>query len=142
MAEARSTGSLLVPNVQALAETCNGTDGQVPGRYLIVDAGSETEKVVADRASAIPIIDLRRLLDPRSSPEECAKLGSACHDWGFFQLINHGLPDEVIGNLMRDVAEFLKLPLEAKKEWSKQHDSVEGYGQAFAVSERVYVVRL
>jgi len=36
---------------------------------------------------------------------------------------------------MRDVAESLKLPLEAKKEWSKQHDSVEGYGQAFAVSE-------
>ena len=89
MAEARSTGSLPVPNVQALAETCNGTDGQVPERYLIVDAGSETEKVVADSASAIPIIDLRRLLDPRSSPEECAKLGSACHDWGFFQVSMH-----------------------------------------------------
>ena len=50
------------------------------------------------------------------------------------QLINHGVPDDVIGNLMRDVAEFFDLPLEAKKECAQQVDSLEGYGQSFVVS--------
>ena len=36
---------------------------------------------------------------------------------------------------MRDVAEFFDLPLEAKKEWAQRPDSVQGYGQAFVVSE-------
>ncbi|ONL98235.1 Protein SRG1 [Zea mays] len=76
-----------------------------------------------------------RLLDPESSEEETAKLASACLDWGFFQLINHGIPDEVTGNLMNDVAGFFGQPLDAKKECAQQADSLEGYGQAFVVSE-------
>jgi len=51
------------------------------------------------------------------------------------QLINHGVPDEVIANLMKDVVGFFKQPLEAKKECAQQADSLEGYGQAFVVSE-------
>jgi isopenicillin N synthase-like dioxygenase len=51
------------------------------------------------------------------------------------QLINHGVPDEVIRNLMSDVAGFFEQPLEAKKECSQQADSLEGYGQAFVVSD-------
>jgi len=51
------------------------------------------------------------------------------------QLINHGVPDEVIANLKKDVVGFFKQPLEAKKECAQQADSLEGYGQAFVVSE-------
>ena len=51
------------------------------------------------------------------------------------QLINHGVPDEVIANLMKDVVGFLKQPLESKKECAQQAGSLEGYGQAFVVSE-------
>ena len=50
------------------------------------------------------------------------------------QLINHGLPEEVTGNLMDDVVEFFKQPLE-DKECSQQAGSLEGYGQAFVVSD-------
>ena len=39
-----------------------------------------------DSTCAIPVIDLRKLFDPESSEEECAKLGSACLNWGFFQV--------------------------------------------------------
>ncbi|CAN6300860.1 unnamed protein product [Urochloa humidicola] len=137
--QARAVGSLPVANVQVLAEACNAAgvddDQQVPERYLSKDPS--TEEVVAgdDSACAIPVIDLHKLMDPQASEEECAKLVSACHHWGFFQLINHGLPEEVIGNLVNDVEEFFKQPLEDKKECSQQSDSLEGYGQAFVVSE-------
>lgn len=90
MAEARTTGSLPVANVQELAKACNG-DGQVPERYLSKDPTSAEEAVIVagedDGACAIPVIDFHRLLDPRSS-EECTKLASACRHWGFFQACN------------------------------------------------------
>ncbi|KAL6648121.1 hypothetical protein ACP70R_012345 [Stipagrostis hirtigluma subsp. patula] len=136
MAEARKIGSLPVPNVQALAETCNNKpDDQIPERYIRMEVSSEEVIAGDDSTCAIPVIDFAKLLDPRSSEEECLKLGCACQDWGFFQLINHGVPDEVIGNLMSDVVEFFKQPLEAKKACSQLPSSHEGYGQAFVVSD-------
>lgn len=51
------------------------------------------------------------------------------------QLTSHGVPDEVIQDVRRDITEFFKLPLEAKKVHAQLPDSVEGYGQAFAFSE-------
>lgn len=52
------------------------------------------------------------------------------------QLINHGVPDEVISNLKKDIAEFFKLPLETKKAYSQLPNNIEGYGQVFVVSEK------
>ncbi|RCV43825.1 hypothetical protein SETIT_9G324700v2 [Setaria italica] len=136
MAHARATGSLPVANVQELAQACNRSDGQVPERYIRAEANTEEVITGYGSTSAIPIIDLRKLCDPQSSPEECAKLGSACQQWGFFQLINHGVPDEVICNLRKDIAEFFKLPLETKKAYSQLPNSLEGYGQVFVMSEK------
>ncbi|KAL6626305.1 hypothetical protein ACP70R_030031 [Stipagrostis hirtigluma subsp. patula] len=135
MAHAKSGGSLPVPNVQELAQAWNGSGEQVPARYVRTEEAA-AEEIVA--GCAIPVVDLGRLLDPQSSEEEVANLGSACHHWGFFQgmqLINHGVPDEVIRDVRRDVAEFFKLPLEAKKALAQLPDSIEGYGQSFVFSD-------
>ena len=51
------------------------------------------------------------------------------------QLINHGVPDEVIQDVKRDMIEFFKLPLEAKKVHAQVPGGLEGYGQAFVYSE-------
>ena len=86
----RAAGSLPVANVQVLAEACNGgvdeQQQQVPERYLSKDPSSEEVVAGDDGACAIPVIDLRKLQDPQSSEEECAKLASACLNWGFFQV--------------------------------------------------------
>ncbi|TVU31703.1 hypothetical protein EJB05_23401, partial [Eragrostis curvula] len=135
MAHARNTGSLPVGNVQELAKTSNISDEQVPERYIRVEAG--TDEVISryDSTLEIPVIDLSKLCNPQSSYEERARLGSACQQWGFFQLINHGVPEEVICNLRKDISDFFKLPLEAKKAYSQLPNSLEGYGQVFVVSE-------
>ncbi|KAJ1297070.1 hypothetical protein BS78_01G349800 [Paspalum vaginatum] len=140
MAEtAREMGSLPVTNVQALAENFNNNgvddDLQVPQRYLTKEPSAEEVVAGGDSNCVIPVIDLNRLVDPRSSSSECAKLVSACRHWGFFQLINHGVPDQVIGNLKSDVVKFFNQPLEDKEECAQRPGSLEGYGQAFVVSE-------
>ena len=51
------------------------------------------------------------------------------------QLINHGVPEEVIENMKTDTEKFFNLPLEKKKAYAQKPNSVEGYGQAFVQSE-------
>jgi len=83
MAHPKTGGFLPVPNVQALAQTWNSSGELVPDRYV------RTEEAVAEEVvagCALPVVDLGRLLDPRSSVEELANLGSACQHWGYFQV--------------------------------------------------------
>ncbi|KAL6906396.1 hypothetical protein ACP4OV_003997 [Aristida adscensionis] len=129
-------GSLPVSDVQELAETYNRSDNlQVHERYTRVYEGAKEFVDGRDMSAAIPVIDLNKLLNPESSEEEMRKLGSACKQWGFFQLINHSVQDEVIHNLKNDMTEFFKQPLEAKKAYSMVPGNLEGYGQHFVVSE-------
>lgn len=51
------------------------------------------------------------------------------------QLINHRVPEEVIEKMKTDTQEFFKLPLEEKKVYAQLPNNIEGYGQAFVVSE-------
>ena len=85
-------GSLPVPSVQALVEATGGDD--VPPRYLRPDAAEEAVTGDGDGEAQIPIIDHRRLLlELDHGGEESARLHRACQDWGFFQLVNHSVPD-------------------------------------------------
>ncbi|KAF8731683.1 hypothetical protein HU200_015612 [Digitaria exilis] len=111
------------------------SEEEIPERYIRFEETAEEVNGSHDMSSAIPIIDFNKLLDLESSKKECAKLGSACRQWGFFQLINHGVPPEVISNFRNDMTEFFKKPLEEKKVYSMEPGNLEGYGQHFVVSE-------
>ncbi|KAG8052263.1 hypothetical protein GUJ93_ZPchr0001g31311 [Zizania palustris] len=63
--------SLPVPNVQELARACHGTDGEIPDRYVRPEVAADEAIGGRDINSAIPVIDLAKLLDPQSSQEEC-----------------------------------------------------------------------
>lgn len=74
----------------------------------------------------IPIVDLA---DP--DEEDAVRLiANASREWGLFQVVNHGIPSDVISNLQKVGREFFELPLEEKETYSKPigSPSVEGYG--------------
>ncbi|XVF51922.1 hypothetical protein PTKIN_Ptkin04bG0223200 [Pterospermum kingtungense] len=119
-------GSLPVDNVQALASK-NLKD--IPSRYIRPEV--EFDVVSIDESLEIPMIDMSRLGDD----DEQRKLHMACRDWGFFQLINHGVEDGVIERMKIDIQEFFKLPLQEKMACAQLLNNLEGYGQAFVVSE-------
>ncbi|KAK3148714.1 hypothetical protein QOZ80_3AG0207700 [Eleusine coracana subsp. coracana] len=145
-------GSLPVPNVQDLAARIIDDDDQlitVLDRYLRPDVvvSSSSSSSVEDAAAAItdddsswsvPVVDLGRLLldpDELVRKEEAGKLRSACEDWGFFQVVNHGVPAKVMDAMKDDLNRFFKLPLQEKLAVAQEAGGVEGYGQAFVVSE-------
>ncbi|GMH25113.1 hypothetical protein Nepgr_026956 [Nepenthes gracilis] len=74
----------------------------------------------------VPTIDL-------SDPDEERLVGmiaKASSEWGLFQIVNHGIPSEVISNLQKVGKEFFELPQEEKEVYAKPQGSksVEGYG--------------
>ncbi|KAK9094534.1 hypothetical protein Scep_026003 [Stephania cephalantha] len=125
-------GSLPVPNVQDLAQK---ELKEVPDRYVQREA--ESEHIEFEMSDQIPVIDLQKLLhkDPCISSNEMAKFHRACKDWGFFQLINHSVDEELMRKMVCNAEEFFNLPLEEKKAYAQVPESFQGYGQAFVVSE-------
>lgn len=51
------------------------------------------------------------------------------------QIVNHGMPREVMRVMKEAAAEFFDLPLEEKNKFSMPSDDIQGYGHAYVVSE-------
>ncbi|KAK7838455.1 protein srg1 [Quercus suber] len=123
--------SLPVPCVQELAKEALTT---VPPRYVRLD---QDPPFVSDTSSLpkVPVIDMQSLTSKDLMDKEMEKLHHACKHWGFFQLINHGVNTSLLENVKSGIQEFFNLPMEEKKKFSQQTGDIEGFGQAFVVSE-------
>ncbi|CAN1173704.1 2-oxoglutarate-dependent dioxygenase 11 [Linum perenne] len=125
-------GSIAVPNVQQLAS--ESKDDHVPIRYIRPEL--DLDQVSTDGSHQVPVIDMIKLASVgEDADEESSKLHSACRDWGFFQVINHGITEEVIQNMKVDLQVFFNQPLQEKMSCAQLPNGLEGYGQAFVVSE-------
>ncbi|KAJ3706702.1 hypothetical protein LUZ61_010407 [Rhynchospora tenuis] len=125
--------TLPVPNVQALA-TFLDKSSQFPERYVRPEA--KVDQLARTNKVELPVIDFSKLIDPEFSKEEAAKLHLACQEWGFFYLVNHGVPEELMEGLKADTVEFFNKPLEEKMLYKQDNDgTLQGYGQAFVFSE-------
>ncbi|XWS10828.1 hypothetical protein CRYUN_Cryun38cG0031600 [Craigia yunnanensis] len=125
--------SLLVPCVQELAKDTIST---IPPRYLHPDLDlHQTTNFDDSPTLEIPVIDLKSLLGEESMDSELAKLDFACKEWGFFQLVNHGVSSSLVGKTKTEIQDFFNLPMEEKKKFWQFQGEVEGFGQSFVVSE-------
>ncbi|KAK3228210.1 hypothetical protein Dsin_008072 [Dipteronia sinensis] len=82
----------------------------VPSNYIrpIYDRPNLSDVLISSEAS-IPLIDLHQLSGPGRS-HVIKQIGIACQHDGFFQVKNHGIPEEIINNIISIAREFFKLP--------------------------------
>ncbi|PIN11383.1 Iron/ascorbate family oxidoreductase [Handroanthus impetiginosus] len=74
----------------------------------------------------IPVVDFK-VSDEKNLVQT---IFDASSKWGLFQIVNHGIPSEVIGNLQRVGKQFFELSQEEKEAYAKdpESNSIEGYG--------------
>ncbi|WVZ22922.1 hypothetical protein V8G54_001466 [Vigna mungo] len=84
------------------------------------------------QAEKIPVIDLSPITnhavsDPSSIEGLVKEIGSACKEWGFFQVINHGVPITLRQNIEKGSRMFFGQTLEEKRKIRRDENSPMGY---------------
>ncbi|CAN1151701.1 1-aminocyclopropane-1-carboxylate oxidase homolog 1 [Linum perenne] len=64
-----------------------------------------------------PIIDLAMVHDPIKRKETVDQIRNAAESWGFFVIVNHGVPKNIQDEMTTRIKEFFELDLEEKKEF-------------------------
>ncbi|KAL5562513.1 hypothetical protein UlMin_032260 [Ulmus minor] len=95
-------------------------------------------KLSITESEGIPLIDLSAIssveaieeADQASIEELVREIGRACEEWGFFQVINHGVSSETRQKMETAERKFFAQPLEEKVKARKDEESVFGYYDA------------
>src|SRR5579871_2301648 len=66
-------------------------------------------------ADALPIIDVSGLTDGTALPRLAAEIGAACRDVGFFYVVNHGVPKDLVNQAFEQSHSFFALPPSEKQ---------------------------
>lgn len=121
-------------NVPSVRELANGPLATIPDRYM----RSDQEPLIMDNSSSshdIPVINLQCLLAGDSNDPELHKLHSACKEWGFFQLTDHGVSSTLTNNVKLEIKKLFDLSMEEKKKFWQEPGDLQGFGQLFVVSD-------
>ncbi|KMT00550.1 hypothetical protein BVRB_9g218490 [Beta vulgaris subsp. vulgaris] len=73
-------------------------------------------------ANEIPVIDISS-----ASDAVIGEIKEACEKWGFFQVVNHGVPLEIREKVELAARKFFGLPLEEKKKVRRDEENPLGY---------------
>ncbi|XP_041014517.1 2-oxoglutarate-dependent dioxygenase 19-like [Juglans microcarpa x Juglans regia] len=110
--------------IQISRMTCIKKLAESPGLTSIPSLYSYTtnpkdQAVSEDPEDSIPVIDFSILTSgtPHQRSQAIEELGKACKDWGFFLLINHGVPERQMEAVTENIREFFDLTEEEKREF-------------------------
>ncbi|GFS37615.1 2-oxoglutarate (2OG) and Fe(II)-dependent oxygenase superfamily protein [Actinidia rufa] len=68
---------------------------------------------------AFPVIDFSKL-NGETRAKTMAQIANGCEEWGFFQLVNHGIPEELLERVKKVCSECYKLEREESFKNSKK----------------------
>ncbi|MGO1117350.1 isopenicillin N synthase family dioxygenase [Rhodovibrionaceae bacterium A322] len=81
-------------------------------------------------SNQVPIIDLRELVKDSGGPgaqTAIDQIAEACRTWGFFQVVNHGIPDDLFEEVWRETRAFFALPMAEKLAIERSQENPWGY---------------
>ncbi|KAG8378295.1 hypothetical protein BUALT_Bualt08G0122600 [Buddleja alternifolia] len=108
--------------VQDVASSCKE---ELPPEFIRSEDEQPRFTTFHGRSPEVPVVDLCQ------PPEDLVQsMFNASTKLGLFQIVNHGIPNEVIGNLQKVGRQFFELDKEEKEVCAKDPESksVEGYG--------------
>ncbi|KAJ1426213.1 Oxoglutarate/iron-dependent dioxygenase [Sesbania bispinosa] len=137
-AQPQAANSESSQSVLSIHELAKKSITSLPQFSYMVNAGShEREAINETFCSTIPMIDLEKLIHGEATELEQEKLHLACRDWGFFQLVNHGVSPLILKKLKDEIEEFYKLPSEELMKYKPIPGDVEGYGAVIRADKKL-----
>lgn len=85
-----------------------------------IEADPDRDPVADGEALAVPVIDLE-------AADACARIADACRDWGFFQVVNHGVPDTLVDAAWHETRAFFAEPAGAKRALTRSRGNPWGF---------------
>ncbi|CAK9323123.1 unnamed protein product [Citrullus colocynthis] len=109
---------------------CDNGLNKLPFKYVLPNS-DRPQPCKLPAALQLPVIDLAQLCGPNRC-HVLRSLTKACEEYGFFQLINHGISSDVISNMREVSSKFFELPYEERAKYmsSDMHATVR-YGTSF-----------
>ncbi|KAF8048987.1 hypothetical protein N665_2336s0006 [Sinapis alba] len=88
---------------------------QVPDRYVLPPSQRPVLcSSIGIRETTLPVIDFSLLHQPLLRSSVIHEINMACKEFGFFQVINHGIPQSVVREALDAATQFFDLPVEEK----------------------------
>jgi isopenicillin N synthase-like dioxygenase len=78
----------------------------------------------------VPVVDIAALArtgDAEGRALIVQTIAAAAHDWGFFQVVNHGVPADLIQRVWSETHRFFALPRNIKLEITRTKENPRGY---------------
>ncbi|KAI4300374.1 hypothetical protein L6164_033760 [Bauhinia variegata] len=108
------------PYQKGVKQLCENGLQRVPNKYILPSSERPNRNVedfnVAKENLQLPIIDFADLIGP-NRPQALKSLANACETYGFFQLVSHGIPDDVLRDMMDVSGRFFDLPFEERAKY-------------------------
>lgn len=101
-------------SVKTLSESPNLKS--IPSNYVNSDIYPSEPH---DYSNLIPTVDFSLLTstDPHQRSQAINNLNKACQEWGFFMVVNHGIPENLMKEVINGTEGFFNLREEEKKEF-------------------------
>lgn len=135
-----------IVRVQSLSESGIGS---IPDRYIKPPAQRPSCHVIGSSEADgrggedhcaegnIPVIDLRGLESRKSGvrAETLSRVSESCREWGFFQVVNHGVSPQLMDRALQIWREFFHLPAQTKQLYANSPKTYEGYGSRLGIEK-------
>jgi hypothetical protein len=102
------------------------------GLAAILSQDLDQHPVANDRnlLGEVPVIDVASLFCATDAGVIAARpvvddIARACRDWGFFQVVNHGVSPELVDDVQREMRRFSSCPISASRR-SCAHAKIPG----------------
>ncbi|XP_074585681.1 putative 2-oxoglutarate-dependent dioxygenase SLC1 [Curcuma longa] len=133
--------SIAMKGVRHLCENVGIT--RVPSKYIFPfpDRPQITSSEQKPKLK-LPVIDIGELLSADRT-RVLETLDRACKEYGFFQVVNHGIDNEVIQRMINAGKQFFELPFEERSKYSTTNTSSPvRYGTSFSeIKDKVFCWR-
>ncbi|KAJ3695905.1 hypothetical protein LUZ60_001282 [Juncus effusus] len=112
-----------VESVQSIASASKNL-GTIPTEFIRSEQEQPQITTFDGPVPEVPVINLADV----DKNQVLREIVEASEEWGIFQVVNHGIPSEMIKELQRVGKEFFELPQEEKEKIAMVPGRLEGYG--------------